>query len=110
MLFVKLLTLSMVLASVALSYEAALFSNDVDVDAQVVESVHRLVSVAAPADLLAAATGHHGGHHDDDESYVHSKASKGDDGYKAFDSWHKKGGDSYGWVTKHSPYRKRNSK
>ncbi|XP_071442223.1 uncharacterized protein [Hetaerina americana] len=67
------------------------------------------VSVFAPEDLSAAGTGgggyhgsggHHGGGgggHHGDQGFFKSKATKGDKGYKAFDSYHKKDGDSYGY-------------
>lgn len=71
-----------------------------------------LNKVYAPApfeDLQSEGTGHkahHGkGHHadDDDQGYYTSKSKKGDNGYKHFDSYHKKGGDKYGYES-HSAY------
>lgn len=70
-----------------------------------------LNKVYAPApfeDLQSEGTKHkgHKGHNDDDDSgYYTSKSTKGDNGYKHFDSYHKKGGDKYGYEA-HSAYGK----
>ncbi|XP_046395259.1 transcription factor MafA-like [Ischnura elegans] len=55
------------------------------------------VSVFAPDDLSAAGTGHSSGGGGGDQGFFKSKSHKGDKGYKAFDSFHKKDGDSYGY-------------
>ncbi|KAG8252444.1 hypothetical protein J6590_057165 [Homalodisca vitripennis] len=51
-------------------------------------SVHQ-ASVPAPHDLQGAATG--------PEGYHHSHSTRGGDGYKHFDSFHKKDGDAFGY-------------
>lgn len=81
-------------------------------DSELVGSNLNKVYAQAPfEDLQSAGTGHkgqdgHKGQHDDDDSgYYRSKSTKGDNGYKHFDSYHKKGGDKYGYE-KHTAFGK----
>lgn len=88
------------IVTVFLAYAAAaplLDSND----SQVVGSEVRK-HIQPFEDLHVAGTedlGHAGkefDEEDDEKGYYKSKSTKGDKGYKHFDSYHKKGGDKYG--------------
>lgn len=99
----------LLLAGVAFSYPVG---EEDETDNLLVESTVREVRALPPPgfDLQAASTGgHHGSHSGGgshgDVGYLRTKDSKGDNGYQKFDSFHKKGGDSYGYET-HSSFGK----
>ncbi|GLV41105.1 hypothetical protein CBL_04629 [Carabus blaptoides fortunei] len=77
-------------------------------DVEIVESTIREVRAAAPEDLLLAETNY--GHNyaadgEDSVGYLKRSEDGGSDGYKQFDSYHKKDGDKYGYE-KHTSFGK----